>query len=114
MILFIALLFGLGVVIFSVQNVVPVEVRFMGWSFHSFLSHVALVATAAGALFALILTLSRTVRGSFKVWEAQGKMRRLQSELKAAQENARHLQEQLDQQAAAGKAGPPGGETVAR
>lgn len=111
MTLFLGLLFFLAVAIFFVQNVVPVDVRFMGWVFRTTLNYVSLVATAAGALFALALTLTRSVRSSLKVWEAQGKVRRLQGELKAAREAQRKLQEELEQlrqQAKGPKTAPSG------
>ncbi|MHB8927992.1 MAG: LapA family protein [Bacillota bacterium] len=114
MTLFVGLLFALAVLVFSVQNVVPVDVRFMGWGFHTTLTQVTLGATAAGVLFALAIVLTRSVRSSLKVWEAQGKVRRLQGELKAAQEAQRRLQEELDQQKAPRKATAPSGETSFR
>ncbi|MHB0886346.1 MAG: LapA family protein [Bacillota bacterium] len=115
MTVFLSLLFALAVLVFSVQNVIPVDVRFMGWGFRTTLTHVTLGATASGAIFALLLTLTRNVRGSLKVWEAQGKVRRLQGELKAAQEAQRKLEGELEQLKAPRKStatsGLPGGNT---
>jgi uncharacterized integral membrane protein len=115
-VVFLVLLFALGVLVFSIQNVNPVDIVFMGWRFHTFVSHVALIATGVGAAFVLLLLLSRTVRGNIKVWEVQGRLRRLQGELKAAQENQRKLQEELAQckETGTGKVEKTAGGTVAR
>lgn len=114
MVVFVVLLFAVGVLIFAVQNVTPIEIVFMGWRFNTFVSHVALLATAVGAVFVLLLLLSRTVRGNIKVWETQGRLRRLQTELKTALENQRKLQEELAQYKGPGRVEKTTGETMAR
>ncbi|NPV70623.1 MAG: LapA family protein [Firmicutes bacterium] len=98
--------FALIVALFAVQNSMVVSVRFFTWGFETSLVLVVIASAALGAMSAGVLGLPGSIRLRLKVRELDGKIRRLESELKAAREAAAPAtQPALDRQSSQGEEG---------
>lgn len=82
-----ALLFALLVSIFAIQNAEVVNIRFLGWQFQNIsLVLVILGSASAGALLLFILGTIKQLSLALKLKEAEGKIRKLENQLKELQE----------------------------
>jgi len=66
MIFIIGLLIGAAVVLFILQNVVPVTVTFLVWQFSGTIAVLVLLAVVAGVLIGLMLALPAILNKEFK------------------------------------------------
>lgn len=72
--LFWGLLFALAVAVFAVQNVTPVNIRFLVWQAEVSLSLVLLGSMFAGTLAALVLGLPRRYRTARRIRELTARL----------------------------------------
>lgn len=78
-----ALAFALVAVMFALQNIVPVRVVFLAWTFEGSLALVLFVAVIAGAVISMLVSVPSLVKGR---WTANGLRKQvavLQAELDA-------------------------------
>jgi len=90
--LILALVFALVVAVFAVQNTMTVSINFATWTFDTPLVIVILGAAALGALSVGVLWLFNKIGMSFRLWDAQAQMRRLQGEVKRLKEKVKELE----------------------
>ncbi|MGE5483939.1 MAG: LapA family protein [Ignavibacteriales bacterium] len=80
--LFIGFLFALAVALFAVQNSATVSIRVVAWMVETSLVLVIIGSAALGAVSAMLLGLPGTIRLRLKVREYEGKVKRLEAEVK--------------------------------
>ena len=66
MLFIIGLLIGAAVVLFILQNIIPVTVTFLVWQFSGTIAVLALLAVIAGVLIGLLLALPAILNKEFK------------------------------------------------
>jgi len=93
--LVLALIVALLAAVFAVQNAIVVPLRFVGWEFEASLPLVILGSAAAGAAVVGVLSALRGIRASVRLWDAQARLRRLESELKESRARTKQLEEEL-------------------
>ena len=71
-------------VIFILQNAVPITVLFLSWQIHGSLAVVLLLATLAGIIMALLATLPGLIRDEWRYGQLKADKARLEQELAAA------------------------------
>ncbi len=59
----IGILLGGAVVVFALQNVAPVMVTFLGWSFQGPLAFIVIVAVLVGIVISLLMSISAFFKG---------------------------------------------------
>jgi uncharacterized integral membrane protein len=77
----VALVFGMVAVMFAVQNIVPVTVSFLTWTFEGSLALVLFVALIAGALVSFLASVPALARGRRAVKGLKKQIARLEGEL---------------------------------
>jgi len=87
--LFAALLVALVAVLFALQNVAPVTVAFLTWTFSGSLAVVVILATLAGAVAALLALLPALIRGRVQRSRLQRQVAELESRVQALPSGAR-------------------------
>lgn len=103
--LFGALAVSLLAVLFALQNIVPVTVAFLGWSFEGSLALVLFVAFVAGALASMLASVPTVVKSR----RSGGHQRKALTELAASlAECERKLQQAQAQPLESGSAPPLG------
>lgn len=80
--LIIGFLFALTVALFAVQNSTMVSVRVLAWMVETSLVLVIIGSAALGALSATLLGLPSAIRLRLKVREYEGKLKRMEAEVK--------------------------------
>lgn len=81
------MLFALIVAVFAIQNAEVVNIRFLTWQFQNIsLVLVILGSAAIGALLLFILGTIKQVSMTLKLKDAEGKIRKLENQLKELQE----------------------------
>lgn len=113
-----ALLFAVVVAVFAVNNNAVVTLQFLLWSFRASLVLVILGSAALGAGIIGILGFFKQLSLNMKLWDLQGKKRKLETQLEKAQEAETVARGQLERvqqelvrwQEAAGGGLPSGGE----
>ena len=80
--------FALAVALFAVQNSAMVEVRLFRWSWEVSLVMVILGSAAAGVLMTGLIGLVSSVRLRLRIRELEGRIRRMETELKSATPSA--------------------------
>jgi putative membrane protein len=89
----VALLFALIVAVFAIQNAAVVNIRFLSWQFQNIsLVLVILGSTAVGALLFFILGTIKQVTMTLKLRDAEGKIRKLEAQLKELQEQQQKVE----------------------
>lgn len=83
MLFIIGLLLGAVMVIFVLQNVIPVSVVFFGWHFDGSLALVLLLAILGGMLVSALLSLPEIIRKNFKLSRMASRNRELADELES-------------------------------
>lgn len=73
-----ALVFGLLVAVFAVQNPTLVAVRFLRWEAETSIVMVILTSAAAGAAIMGLTVLARQIRLTFRLRQSEGQRRRLE------------------------------------
>ena len=79
--LFVALVVALVAVMFALQNVVPVSVAFMTWTFEGSLALVLFVALLAGALVSVLASVPAFVKGKWAAASLRRRIAALEAEL---------------------------------
>ena len=90
MVFIIGLLLGAAVVLFILQNVVPVTVTFLVWQFSGTIAVLVLVAVIAGVLIGLMLALPAILNKEFKNSSLKKHNKKLEDDLEA------HKQRMID------------------
>lgn len=81
MLFIIGLLLGAVMVIFVLQNVMPISVAFFGWHFDGSLALVLLLAILGGMLVSALLSLPEIVKKNFKLSKMAARNRALADDL---------------------------------
>ncbi len=79
--LILALIVALLVTVFTLQNVAPVTVVFLTWTFHGSLALVLFLALAAGALICIFATLPALIKGKWTIASQKKKLVQLEDSL---------------------------------
>ena len=79
--LFVALAVALVAVMFALQNIVPVSVSFLAWTFEGSLALVLFVALSVGALVSFLASVPALVRGRWKVASLKKRIAALEVDL---------------------------------
>lgn len=79
--LFVALVVALVAVMFALQNVVPVTIAFMTWTFEGSLALVLFVALIAGALVSVLASVPAFVKGRWAAASLKRRIAALEAEL---------------------------------
>ena len=77
----IGLLIGAAVVLFILQNIIPVTVTFLVWQFSGTIAVLALLAVIAGVLIGLLLALPAILNKEFKNSSLKKHNKKLQDDL---------------------------------
>jgi putative membrane protein len=80
--LFFGFLFALAIAIFAVQNSSMVAIRVLGWGLETSLVLVIIGAAALGALSVTVVGLPRAIRLRLKLREYEGRIKRLEAEIR--------------------------------
>ena len=80
--LFVALGVALVAVMFALQNIVPVSVAFLTWTFEGSLALVLFVALIAGALVSVLASVPTFVKGKWAAANLKRRIAALEAELK--------------------------------
>ncbi|MEN9582402.1 MAG: hypothetical protein RL641_356 [Candidatus Parcubacteria bacterium] len=83
MIFIIGLILGAVMVVFVLQNAVPISVVFLGWQFDGSLALVLILAIIGGMVLSALLSLPELVRKEFKLSKLKRDNRNLSSELES-------------------------------
>ncbi len=97
MYLALALAFALLVAVFAVQNVDVVNVRFFSYQFETPLVLIILGSAAGGAVIVGVLGLVKQIGMSFRLWEGQSRLKRLEGEIKTLKDREEKLTGELAQ-----------------
>mgnify|MGYP000574981031 CR=1 FL=1 len=97
MYLALALAFALLVAVFAVQNVEVVNVRFFSYQFETPLVLIILGSAAGGAVIVGVLGLVKQIGMSFRLWEGQSRLKRLEGEIKTLKDKEEKLTGELAQ-----------------
>jgi len=108
--LVVALGISLVAVLFALQNIVPVTVAFLGWTFQGSLALVLFVALVAGALISLLASVPTLVKGRWAVTH----LRKQVASLEASLEEARRALETAEHRRLAPWASSPAAEPTAK
>jgi putative membrane protein len=95
MIFIIGLLLGAVMVIFVLQNVVPVTVVFLGWHLEASLALVLILAILAGMLVSALLSLPEIIRKNYRLSKLSSKNERLATELEVHKQKLSETEEKL-------------------
>lgn len=87
--LFVALAISLIAVLFALQNIVPVTVAFLGWTFQGSLALVLFVALVSGALISVLASVPTLVKGRWTTAHLRKQVTALEASL---EESRRALQ----------------------
>ncbi len=80
--LFVALAVALVAVVFALQNIVPVTVAFLTWTFEGSLALVLFVALIAGALVSVLASVPTLVKGRWAAASLKRRIVALEAEMK--------------------------------
>ena len=80
--LFVALAVALVAVMFALQNIVPVTVAFLTWTFEGSLALVLFVALIVGALVSVLASVPTLVKGRWAAASLKKRIAALEAELK--------------------------------
>ena len=80
--LFVALALALVAVMFALQNIVPVTVAFLAWTFEGSLALVLFVALIAGVLVSVLASVPTVVKGRWAEASLKKRVAALEAELK--------------------------------
>jgi len=81
MLFIIGLVLGGIMVVFVLQNIIPVTVNFFAWEFSGSLSVILVLAIVAGMLVSFLLSLPEMIRKEFNVSRLKKDNKKLQGEL---------------------------------
>lgn len=81
MLFIIGLLLGAVVVLFILQNVIPITVSFLSWQFDGTLAFILILAVVAGMLISALLSLPEMIRNRARFSHLRNHNRKLQDEL---------------------------------
>ncbi len=95
MLFIIGLLLGGVVVVFVVQNIIPVSVNFLTWQFDGSLAVVLILAVIAGILISWFLALPDIIRREFKVSDLRKHNRKLEEELEVHKKKLSDTQDKI-------------------
>ena len=79
--LFVALAVALVAVMFALQNIVPVSISFLTWTFEGSLALVLFVALIVGALVSFLASVPALVKGRWKVASLKKRVAALEFDL---------------------------------
>lgn len=95
-----ALLFALMVAIFAISNANEVIIRFPWGSYPISQAIVILGSAAVGSVVVLMLGIFSQVKSKIKMWEYQGKIKKLEKELKEMKDQYEYIKKAADAQEA--------------
>ncbi len=87
-----ALAISFVAVLFALQNIVPVTVAFLGWTFEGSLAIVLFVALVAGALISLLASVPALVRGRLTSSHLRRQVAALEANLRDCQQSLQAAQ----------------------
>ncbi len=79
--LILALLVALLAIVFTLQNMAPVTVVFLIWTFHGSLALVLFLALAAGAMICLFASLPARIKGNWTIADQKKQLLQLEDSL---------------------------------
>ena len=88
----VAILFSIVGVMFAVQNIAPVTVDFLVWTFDSSLAMVLLLALALGGLIAALVSTPATIRRQWTIMRQQSRIEELEKTQRSLEEKIVILQ----------------------
>ena len=81
MLFIIGIILGAAVVIFALQNLAPVMVTFLGWSFEGSIALIVILSLFAGIVISLLFSLSSFIKGMITESKLKGHNEALRKEL---------------------------------
>ncbi|HHY46541.1 MAG TPA: LapA family protein [Firmicutes bacterium] len=91
-----ALVFGLSVATFAVQNSSSVLVRFLGWQAETSLVIIMLASAAAGAILMGVASGIHQIRLSIRLRQSEARRRRLETDADEMQRELDRLERELE------------------
>jgi lipopolysaccharide assembly protein A len=91
------LLLGAVMVVFVLQNTMPVSVAFFGWHFDSSLALILILAILGGMLVSALVSLPEIINKNFKLSRLARENRQLASELETHREKLIETEARLDE-----------------